>query len=117
MTFVCNLCMVKACLWRNNVRFNNKPSNWKSIIAAIFSQVSLSGKLINATVDLSLGDFILLKTFRIYISHVAPSHQGSIVASVLLLLTGSKEILMEPQLGTPNMSACGAMFREYNVNI
>ncbi|GAU51630.1 hypothetical protein TSUD_414540 [Trifolium subterraneum] len=97
---------------RNQARFNNKQTNWKSSISFIIASTSLSGNNSKKTSSNSIRDFIILKHFN-----VTTHHPKTPVI---------KEIIWQPPLfnwikcnidgaskGNPGLAGCGGVFRNH----
>jgi hypothetical protein len=64
-----SLVNIISIIWfvRNQKRFNGKSIHWKSSIAMIIANVSLSGNITNKICNSSMTDFAILKRFKINI--------------------------------------------------
>ncbi|KAK2417490.1 hypothetical protein QL285_039786 [Trifolium repens] len=101
---------------RNQARFNNKLTNWKSSISLIIANTSLSGNNSKNVSSNSIRDFIILKHFN-----VTTHHPRTPVI---------KEILWQPPLinwvkcnidgaskGNPGLAGCGGVFRNHDADL
>ncbi|GAU28119.1 hypothetical protein TSUD_295560 [Trifolium subterraneum] len=100
---------------RNQARYNNKVTSWRSAISMIIANTSLTGNNTCKPSSNSIRDFTFLKMFRICIHH----------PKVPIL----KEILWQPPLvnwfkcnidgascGNPGNASCGGIFTDSNAN-
>ncbi|MCH91676.1 glycerol-3-phosphate dehydrogenase [Trifolium medium] len=104
---------ILSAIWsaRNNARFNNKVTHWKSSITWIISSTSLAGNKSNCVASSSITDFLILKRLNVTI------HPPK--APII------KEIWWQPPMdhwvkcntdGASNKttSSCGGVFKNHN---
>ncbi|CAJ2652147.1 unnamed protein product [Trifolium pratense] len=95
---------------RNNARFNNKVTHWKSAVTWIISSTSLAGNISSCVSSSSMRDFMILKCFNVKLHPPNP-----------LVI---KEVIWQPPLehwvkcntdGAFNnhKSSCGGIFRNH----
>ncbi|GAU20130.1 hypothetical protein TSUD_351920 [Trifolium subterraneum] len=100
---------------RNQARYNNKITSWRSTISMIIANTSLTGNNTSKPSSNSIRDFTFLKMFRICIHH----------PKVPIV----KEIFWQPPLvnwfkcnidgascGNPGNASCGGILRDSNAN-
>ncbi|MCH89427.1 glycerol-3-phosphate dehydrogenase [Trifolium medium] len=98
-------------LARNNARFNNKTTHWKSSVAWILSNTALTGNNSSGVCSASIREFVILKSLNVSLHPPKP-----------LIM---KEIIWQPPIpqwvkcntdGASNTStsSCGGLFRNHN---
>jgi ribonuclease HI len=117
VTLIAAITNLLNAIWfvRNQARFHDKIITWRSAIAMIISNTSLSGNTTTKYSSNSIRDFNFLKLFRVIV------HQPKI--PVL------KEVCWEPPVlnwikcnidgasnGNPGLSSCGGIFRDHEAN-
>lgn len=80
-----------------------------------FSQVSLSGKLLKPSSSLNIGDFMLLKKFKINVRPPAPQRLKEVLW-IHLFLGWIKGNINDASIRTPNTIAYGGIFRDHYAN-
>ncbi|CAJ2628490.1 unnamed protein product [Trifolium pratense] len=95
---------------RNNARFNNKVTHWKSAVTWIISSTSLAGNISSCVSSSSMRDFMILKCFNVKLHPPNP-----------LVI---KEVIWQPPLEhwvkcntdgpfNNHKSSCGDIFRNH----
>jgi ribonuclease HI len=101
-------------LARNNARFNSKVTHWKTAIAWILSNTSITGNKTSCISSSSMRDFMILKRLNVNLHPPKP--------------TIVKEVLWQPPLdhwvkcntdgaSTSSTSSCGGIFRNHNADL
>jgi ribonuclease HI len=100
---------------RNQARFHDKIITWRSALAMIISNTSLSGNNTTKHSSNSIRDFTFLKIFRVSIHHPKVPvlkevyWQPPVVTWIKCNIDGASN-------GNPGLSSCGGIFRDHEAN-
>jgi hypothetical protein len=95
---------------RNQARFHDKIMTWRSALALLISNTSLSGNNTNKHSSNSIKDFPFLKFFRVNIHHPR-THVLKEVCWQPPVLNWIKCNIDGASNGNPGLSSCGGIFR------
>ena len=94
---------------RNQTRFNDKVSHWRSAISVIISNTSLSGNLTNKRASSAMADFSILKKFNVSIH---PPNAPQIIEVIWSPPNFNWVKCNTDGSATATSSACGGIFRD-----
>jgi len=94
---------------RNQTRFNDKVSHWRSAISVIISNTSLSGNLTTKKASSAMADFSILKKFNVSIH---PPNAPQIIEVIWSPPNFNWVKCNTDGSATATSSACGGIFRD-----
>jgi ribonuclease HI len=101
---------------RNQARFNNKLTSWKSSISLIIPNTSLSGNNSKNASSNSIRDFIILKHFNVTTHHP----RTPVIKEILWqppLINWVKYNIDGASKGNPGLVGCGGAFRNHDADL